>query len=230
MKQYLKDVLYSDFLKLLECISKLSETNDSIILTIQLEYFITGLDALEQFHLNRLVEQYLNSGTVSELEFNNFKNLCRSDIIEIDESGRTPPAQKNYTILQIMSIKATCELAKRQKNKTTASTQLSDVWGLDCFEGIELKCNHHIQEELLCNKYRNEIVNKTKFNIYANKVNKVCGSEKPWQYVINYCKSKRTLSGFNVFLETFYKIIDCLESDPNTEACREYAKRIKKYC
>lgn len=230
MKNYLSDVLYADFMKLVEVIAKLSGTDDPIVLTIQLEYFITGLDPVEQFHLNRLVEEYLETGTIPEVDFVAFKNNCRADSIEIDESGRTEPSQKNYTVLRIMTIKTTCELAKRQKNKTGATTQLSDVWFLSCFDGVDLKVNHHIQEELLLNKYRNELVNKEKFVEYTKKVSSVFGTERPWYYVINYCKSKRTLSGFNVFLKTFYEIVDCLQDDPNATECREYAERIKQYC
>ena len=230
MKSYLKDVLYPDFMKLIEVIARLSGTDDPNMLTIQLEYFITGLDPIEQFHLNQLVEKYLKTGTIQEVEFAAFKNSCRADIIEIDETGRTEPSQKNYTVLRIMTIKTTCELARRQKNKTGATTQLSDVWFLQCFNGVELKVNHHIQEELLFNKYRNELVNKEKFAEYATKIRTIFGSDRPWYYVVNYCKSKRTLSGFNVFLKTFYDIIDCLQDDPNATECREYAERIKLYC
>lgn len=230
MKNHLSDVLYSDFIKLVEVITRLSNSKDPVILTIQLEYFITGLEPLERYALNQLVEEYLETGTIAEISFATFKNSCRANEIIIDENGKTVPQQSNYTTLRIMTIKATSEIAQRQKCKTSVSHQLADVWYLHCFDGIKLTVNHHIQEELLFNKYRNELVNKETFTKYAEKVKNLFGSYKPWYYVVNYCKSKRTFANFNTFLKTFYEIVDCIEEDRNVAECHEYAERIKLYC
>jgi len=205
---YLRDLEYSEFLKLMDYLDSISE-NTAISL---IGNFFPKLSALQELEIGYIID------SKDEKAFEKFKSDYPD--LEIDEQGKSEATKKDYWEITEKSLNYTYDMAFQSLKSNNfldntfgkINTQIYNAKTLACLNNMEYQDNtaYLLKRKLFIDKYN---LGFKSFN-EAESILKEKGLEtsKFFVYVVGYCKDKK-YENFNKFLDHLFRRIELISRD-----------------
>ena len=236
--KYLKDLSFENLVELLEYLENISdkETREERLTFVEerIGNFFPNLSALQELELSFIV----NNRDKDSFEI--FKASYPD--LEIDNTGRSTPKDKNYWEIRHTSLESVYqfaleELSKSDKDKTKykINTQVYNAKTLDDLKNMNPKRPdlYMFQRKLFLDKWRGlQITDPREFNNIERILSSILKDEKKTSAflvnVIEYCKPKNNAHEFETFLNHLFERIKILGLDTSlsSEVNRQFLDNI----
>jgi hypothetical protein len=205
---YLRDLEYSEFLKLMDYLDSISE-NTAISL---IGNFFPKLSALQELEIGYIID------SKDEQAFEKFKSDYPD--LEIDEQGKSEAVKKDYWEITEKSLNYTYDMAFHSLKSNNfldntlgkVNTQIYNAKTLACLNNMTYQDDNAylFKRKLFIDKFRLGFGSFNNAEIILK--NKGLDASKFFVYVIAYCKDKK-YENFSKFLDHLFRRIELISKD-----------------